>query len=71
MSKIKEAFFIMRLWQTGNVGSHNIAKIEGQKQFGYRTYEEAEKDIPHLLKAENWDIHNYPVTIMKIYNANP
>lgn len=39
---MKASFFILEMWQTGNVGSHHIAKTENQPKVGFKTYEEAE-----------------------------
>lgn len=39
---MKSAFFILEMWQTGNVGPHNIAKTEKQPKEGFKTYKDAE-----------------------------
>jgi hypothetical protein len=66
---MKSGFFIMQLWQTGNIGSHNIEKLSGQPKKGYLN-----KDIAVLAmlkkKAKgNWEIKEsgYDFTIMELY----
>lgn len=34
---MKEGYFVMRLWQTGNIGSNNIAKVKEQPKDGFKT----------------------------------
>ena len=36
---MKHAWFIMKLWQMGNIGPHQIEKLEGQEKDGYNTSE--------------------------------
>ena len=43
----------MKLWQTGNVGSHNIDKIKANPVGGYTSYEDAKAGM--LLLREQGD----------------
>lgn len=34
---MKQGYFIMRMWQTGNIGSQNIAKADNNPKEGFTT----------------------------------
>ena len=65
---MKTGFFIMKLWQTGNVGSHNIGRINANPKDGYTSYDEAEAALLELKKTD-WEVREggYDFTIMKLY----
>ncbi len=67
MAKIKTAYFIMVMFQTGNVGSHNIKKITNQPDEGFKTRALAEQYlVNNEEKVNQWHFCNY--TIMKLYD---
>ena len=59
----------MKLWQTGNVGSHNISKAGVNPKEGYKTADEAEQELNKLLSEGNWEVAGggYSFCIMKLY----
>lgn len=36
---MKSAYYIMQLWQTGNVGAHNIKKLDANPKEGFHLIE--------------------------------
>ena len=48
----------MELWQTGNIGSHNIKEIKGQEKNGYVSAEIAKEKMIELKEAGNWTLNN-------------
>jgi len=40
---MKQNFYILEMWQTGNIGSHNVKKCDSQPKDGFKTYELAEE----------------------------
>jgi hypothetical protein len=67
---MKSAYFIMKLWEVGNIGlDYNISKIEEQKPAGYVSEEEAEKAMLKMKRNGNWELSegDYDFTIMKLY----
>lgn len=66
---MKSAWFIMKLWQTGNAGSNNIDKIEGQSKTGYSDSGKAETAIKDLKKKGNWDLKqdDCSFTVMQLW----
>ncbi len=66
---MKSAYFIMHLWQTGNVGSHNISKITHQEKEGYATYDLAKQEMIRLKLIGNWQLNcpEYTFCIMEIF----
>jgi len=61
-------FFIMMLWQTGNVGSHNIKRLKAQPIKGYKSYDEAKKAMMAFKKTD-WEVREggYDFTIMELF----
>ena len=53
---MKRAFFIMRLWRTGNIGSHEIKKIELNPVEGYKTYDEAVEALLNFYEAKVYEV---------------
>jgi len=41
MAKFKSGFYVMEMWQTGNVGARNIAAVKGQPEEGFKNYDTA------------------------------
>lgn len=66
---MKSAYYIMQLWQTGNVGSHNITKSHVNPEEGFETYEEAEEYMINCSEKWLYEYCHSWVTfcIMKIY----
>lgn len=66
---MKSAFFIMQLWQTGNVGSHNIKKLKDNPKEGYGNYNEAKNAMLDLWEKDNWELKKggYDFTIMELF----
>jgi hypothetical protein len=62
-------FFIMKLWQTGNVGPHNIAKIEANPKKGYESYDVAKTAMTDLKEKKDWEVNSgmYTFTIMELF----
>ena len=59
----------MKLWQTGNVGSHNVDKLIENPKDGYKTYDEAKLSL-YLLKSKGiWALNqpDYSFTIMELF----
>lgn len=67
--KMKSAYFIMQMWQTGNIGSHNIKKLDANPKEGYINYEEAKSAMLRLRKDGDWDLkqRGYSFSIMKLF----
>lgn len=65
---MSKAFFVLRLWQTGNIGPHNIAKIDGQPKEGFLIYRDAEKWLEENIHKITvlWD----EFIIMMVYVKN-
>lgn len=59
-------YYIMMIYQTGNIGPHNIKISDNQPDDGFETYEEAEE---YLLKDINRHKYHewHKVTILKLY----
>jgi hypothetical protein len=66
---MKSGFFIMQLWQTGNVGSHNIKKLKDQPKKGYLTKDAAVLAMFERKSKGDWEIKEggYDFTIMELY----
>lgn len=66
---MKSAFFIMQMWQTGNVGSHNIKKLKDNPKNGYERYEDAKEAMLTLWTEGNWELKKggYDFSIMELY----
>ncbi len=66
---MKSGFFIMQLWQTGNVGSHNIKKLKDQPKKGYLTKDAAVLAMFKMKDKGNWEIKEggYDFTVMELY----
>lgn len=66
---MKSAFFIMQLWQTGNVGSNNIKKLKANPKEGYESYEDAKAGMLKLWAEDNWDLKKggYDFAIMELF----
>lgn len=66
---MKSGFFIMQLWQTGNVGSHNIKKLKDQPKKGYLTKDAAVLAMLEMKDKGNWEIKEggYDFTVMELY----
>ncbi len=66
---MKSAFFIMKMWQTGNVGSHNIKKFSDNPKEGYASYDEAKQAMLQLWAKDNWELKKggYMFSIMEIF----
>ena len=66
---LKSAFFIMQLWQTGNIGSYNIKKCEDNPKEGFKTYNEAKETMVRLSEEGNWTFTSmsYDFAIMEIF----
>jgi len=66
---MKSAFFIMQMWQTGNVGSHNIKKLKDNPKNGYESYEDAKEAMLKLREDGNWELKKggYDFSIMELY----
>lgn len=41
-NKMSRRFYVLAMWQTGNIGSCNIAKVEQQPEDGFLMYRDAE-----------------------------
>lgn len=67
---MKSAFFIMEMWQQGNVGSHQIKKLKENKEDGYATYDEAKEAMLTLKENGNWTLNKSRSTfaIMEIFS---
>lgn len=66
---MKSAYFIMQMWQTGNIGSHNIKKLDANPKEGYINYEEAKSAMLRLRKNDDWDLkqRGYSFSIMELF----
>lgn len=66
---MKSAYFIMQIWQTGNIGSHNIKKLDANHKEGYINYEEAKSAMLQLIKDGDWDLkqRGYSFSIMELF----
>lgn len=60
----------MKLWQTGNIGSHNIAKLEANPKKGFETASLARKKLEDLYKEGDWEVveGDYEFTILPIFS---
>jgi hypothetical protein len=67
-----QAFFIMRMWQTGNIGSHNIKKADINPEDGFETYEEAKAELLNLSYNGEWEVKNasYTFTIVEVFKPS-
>ena len=59
----------MELWETGDIGSHKIKKVEGQAESGYPSVDTAQGKMLELKKEGNWELNegDYDFTIMQLY----
>jgi len=71
-NNMKSAFFIMQLWQTGNIRSHNIKKLGSNPKKGYQSYEEAKTGMLELLRNGDWELNEsgYAFAIMELFYKN-
>jgi hypothetical protein len=70
---MEQRYYIMKIWQTGNIGSHNIAKADNNPKEGFPTYEIAEQFLLDLYDNKVWEISgvsSFTFTIMKLYFKN-
>lgn len=68
---MKQAYYIMRMWQTGNIGSYNITKADNNPKEGFQTYEEAEQFMFESFDNKVWEFSDgcfYNFCIMKVYS---
>lgn len=68
---MKQGYFIMRMWQTGNIGSQNIAKANNNPKEGFTTYEQAEQFMFDSYNNKVWEFSDgcfYTFCIMKVYS---
>lgn len=68
---MKQNYFIMKMWQTGNVGSENIAKADNNPEDGFNTYEEAEQYLLESFGNDIWEFSSsrlFTFCIMKVYS---
>lgn len=55
---LHKGFYILRMWQTGNIGSNNICRVYGQPEDGFLIYRDAEKwmyDNIDQIDSGLWD----------------
>jgi hypothetical protein len=66
---MKSGFFIMQLWQTGNVGSHNIKKYKQNPKEGFSNYNGAKHAMLLLREQGEWEITkgDYDFAIMELF----
>ena len=66
---MKSAFFIMQMWQTGNIGSNNIKKLKDNPKDGYKSYDDAKAGMIKLFNDGNWELNNnyYDFSIMELF----
>lgn len=66
---MKSAFFIMQMWQTGNIGSYNIKKLKDNPKEGYGSYEDAKAGMLKLWYEDNWELKKsgYDFAIMELF----
>ena len=70
---MKSGFFIMKLWQTGNIGSNNIKALKDNPKDGYDNYNEAKIEMFKLHSNKNWDLTlgseqcGFKFTIMELF----
>lgn len=66
---MKSAFFIMQMWQTGNIGSHNIKKLKQNPKEGYVSYEDAKAGMLKLWHENDWELNKggYDFAIMELF----
>ncbi len=66
---MKTGYFIMMLWQTGNVGSHNIKKMNINPKKGYPTYDAAKEDMIKLKEGGQWELNSsgHHFAIMELF----
>jgi hypothetical protein len=59
----------MKLWETGNVGSNNIAKADNNPKEGFKSKKKAKKFLIESYENDDWDYRQnfYTFTIMKLY----
>jgi len=68
---MKRAYYIMRMWQTGNIGSHNITKADNNPKEGFKTYREAEEFMITSYNNNVWEFSDgnfYTFCIMYVYS---
>lgn len=68
--KTEERFFIMKLWQTGNIGSHNIAKLDANPKNGFENATLARKKLEALYEEGDWEVKegDFEFTILPIFS---
>ncbi len=67
---MKSAFFIMELWQTGNIGSSNIAKIKNNPKDGFTTYELGKSALVDLFMDPKSEVNQQifaNFTVMELF----
>ena len=64
----KKGYFILMLSQIGNVGAHQVQKIDDQPKEGFSTAKEAEDELKKLLKTGKYPYDRwYSFTVSKLY----
>ena len=66
---MKSGHFIMKLWQTGNIGEHNIDKLEKQPKDGYKSKKMAHTAMIKNKKEGDWELTEggYTFTILELF----
>lgn len=57
------------MWQTGNVGSHNIEKLKDNPSEGYKSHDEAKTAMLDLQEKGNFRLNDgrHTFAIMEIF----
>lgn len=68
---MKSAFFIMKMWKIGNIGDHQIKKIDANPKEGYSNHDEAKNAMLELHKDGDWDLNQRgnTFTIMEVFTS--
>ena len=61
---MKKSFYVLEMWQTGNVGSHNIRKVIEQPDDGFLLYRDAETWLVDNIKNLGGLWNNYMIQLI-------
>lgn len=48
---MKKRFYVLGMWQAGNIGPHNISKVKEQPKDGFILYRDAEKWLEENIQS--------------------
>ena len=66
---MKKKIYIYQLFQQGNIGTHQIEKIDEQPDDGFENYSQATRHLEKLFKMDKYPFGSikFNFTILEVY----